>query len=583
MCSVLTHRGPDGQGIWVDAQAGVAFGHRRLSIVDLSEAGRQPAISRCGRYVLITNGEIYNFRTLSDELTAQGIVFRGHCDTEVMVEAISRWGLASALEKFDGMFAFALWDRRNRMLHLGRDRIGEKPLYYGWSGGLFFFGSELKSLRRHRRFDAETDREAISLFLRYAYIPAPYSIYRGIRKVMPGTIVTLAASLKNADATETAYWSFKAVAEEGQAEPFKGTPEQATEQLAHLLESSVRLRMQADVPVGAFLSGGYDSSTIVSIMRRLTSERVKTFTLGFDEESETIFAREVARHLETDNVDGHVTASDALKVLPQLTRLYDEPFADSSQIPTYLVSKLASGSVSVILTGDGGDELFCGYDRYEPVRPKRLSETEFVRGFRSEISQWTLPAFTGPRDVLAPLAQPERLLMAPDVCHQMMYMDTIAYLPDDLLVKLDRAAMAVSLETRVPFLDHKIIEFAWRLPLRLKLDGHERKWILRQVLYQHVPPALVDRPKQGFMVPLKSWLLGPLREWAESIIHGSSLRQEGILDPDQVQEIWGLLPEGKGRIKHAVWAVLMLQQWLDDNRKADLAESTSRMAGQPAP
>jgi asparagine synthase (glutamine-hydrolysing) len=574
MCAVLTHRGPDGQGIWVDARAGAAFGHRRLSIVDLSEAGRQPAISSCGRYVLVTNGEIYNFHALRDELTAQGTIFRGHCDTEVMVEAISRWGVATAVGKFDGMFAFALWDRQNRLLHLGRDRIGEKPLYYGWSGGLFFFASELKALRCHRRFEAELDRDAILLFLRYACIPAPYSIYRGVRKLMPGTIATLAAGRQNADVTETAYWSCKLVAEQGQAEPFQGSREEATEQLAHLLESSIRLRLQADVPVGAFLSGGYDSSIIVSLMRRVIGGRVKTFALGFEEESEAKFARGVARHLETEHVEGHVTAADALNLLPQLTRLYDEPFADSSQIPTYLVSKLARQSVSVSLTGDGGDELFCGYDRYEPVRPKRLTESEFIRGFRAEISQWTLPAFNGPRDVLAPLARPERVLLTPDLCHQMMYMDTISYLPDDLLVKLDRAAMAVSLETRVPFLDHKIVEFAWRLPLSLKLAGDERKWILRQVLYQYVPPALVDRPKQGFMVPLKSWLLGPLREWAEGIVYGAGVRQSGILDPAAVQELWGLFPEGQGRIKHAVWAVLMLQQWLEDYRKPNWMETT---------
>ena len=409
MCAVLTHRGPDGQGIWVDAKAGVAFGHRRLSVVDLSEAGRQPAISQCGRYVLITNGEIYNFRSLGRELTAQGIVFRGHCDTEVMVEAISRWGLAAAVEKFDGMFAFALWDRRNRLLHLGRDRIGEKPLYYGWSGGLFFFGSELKALRSHRRFEAELDCEAISLFLRYACIPAPYSIYRGIRKVMPGTITTLAAGHQNADVVETVYWSCKAVAERGQAEPFQGSREEAVEQLAHLLEASVRLRVEADVPVGAFLSGGYDSSTIVSLMRRVNTGRVKTFAIGFEEESEAQFARDVARHLETDHVEGHVTAADALNLLPQLTRLYDEPFADSSQIPTHLISRLARQSVSVSLTGDGGDELFCGYDRYEPVRPKRLTEIEFIRSFRAEISQWTLPPFSGRATSL-------HLLRSPNVC-----------------------------------------------------------------------------------------------------------------------------------------------------------------------
>jgi len=567
MGAALRHRGPDDAGTWVDASAGVALAHRRLAILDLSAAGHQPMHSHCGRYVLVSNGEIYNFGALRRELERSGCAFRGHCDTEVMLAAISEWGLARAVTAFDGMFAFALWDRHERTLHLVRDRIGEKPLYYGWSGHAFLFGSELKALRRHPCFQGCVDRDALALYLRYAYIPAPYSIYRGIRKVMPGSMVTLSANGQGGEPVESAYWSCKDAAERGLAEPFEGSAEDAAAVLADLLESSVNLRMQADVPVGAFLSGGYDSSTIVSLMARSGSS-VKTFTLGFDERSEAPFAREVARLLGTTHVEAHVTAADALAVIPQIPRLYDEPFSDSSQIPTYLISKLARQDVSVTLTGDGGDELFCGYGRYDAERVAGKTETERVERYRGMVSKWTnpVPVAPGACEPETTWTRPEQWLQTAEPCDQMMYLDTMVYLPDDLLVKLDRAAMAVALEPRLPFLDHKVIEFAWRLPLAMKVRQGERKWILRQVLYRDVPPALVDRPKQGFEVPLRAWLTGPLRDWAECLLAERRLRSEGFLDAVRIREEWQALPSRPSRSNHAIWAVLMFEAWLDEVR-----------------
>ena len=569
MGGALCHRGPDDEGTWVDSEAGVALAHRRLSILDLSEGGRQPMHSACGRYALISNGEIYNFQALRRELEDAGCVFRSRCDTEVMLAAIAEWGLEAAVEMFDGMFAFALWDRRDRLLHLGRDRIGEKPLYYGWSGGAFVFGSELKALRLHPRFEACVDRDALALYLRYMCIPAPYSIYRGIRKVMPGSIVTLAADGRSAEPSTSVYWSCKKVVERGLADPFPGSAEEAKAQLAELLEASVKLRMQADVPVGAFLSGGYDSSTIVSLMRRAAGgARVKTFTLGFEEESEAPFAREVARHLGTDHVEGQVTAADAFEVIPCLPRLYDEPFADSSQIPTFLISRMARREVSVVLTGDGGDELFCGYWRYDDERFPGNTQADRIEAYRRYISKWTDPTrvVAGAREPVTQVTQPEGWLRTSEFCNEMMYLDAIAYLPDDLLVKMDRAAMAVGLETRVPCLDHRVIEFAWRLPFAMKVNQGQRKWILRQVLYRDVPPRLVDRPKQGFQVPLKTWLTGPLRDWAECLLEESRLRREGFFDPVAIRESWSWLPTGPKRLKHAVWAVLMFEAWPDHER-----------------
>lgn len=565
MVQSLKHRGPDDAGSWVDGAAGIALGFRRLSILDLSPSGHQPMLSSCGRYVLISNGEIYNFQALRRELESRGCALRGRCDTEVMLETISQRGLSSALDAFEGMYAFALWDRQERELYLCRDRIGEKPLYFGWSGGVFLFGSELKALTRHPRFEACVDRGVLALYLRYGYVPAPYSIYRGIRKVMPGSILTLAAGKGRNEPIARAYWSCRDAAERGLADPFRGSLEDAAEHLEELLQASVNLRMQADVPVGAFLSGGYDSSTLVSLMRRATGGRIKTFTLGFEENDELPFAREVARHLDTEHTDARITAADALQLIPQLPRIYDEPFSDSSQIPTFLISKLARNSVSVILTGDAGDELFCGYGRYDPAQYPGAGDAARVSAYLQDLDLWEDPARLLPGEIepAFPVTQPECWLRTSELRNQFMYLDLIGYLPDDLLVKLDRAAMAVSLETRVPFLDRAIMHFAWQLPLAMKVNQGRRKWVLREVLYRYVPPALVDRPKQGFSIPLLKWLTGPLRDWAESLLEESRLRRDGFFDPEPIRKGWREIATGRHQLKHAMWTVLMFQAWLD--------------------
>ena len=566
MVQSLRHRGPDDEGSWVDGDAGIALGFRRLSIQDLSPSGHQPMLSSCGRYVLISNGEIYNFQTLRRELEGRGCALRGHCDTEVMLETISQRGLSAALDAFEGMFAFALWDRQERELHLCRDRIGEKPLYFGWSGGVFLFGSELKALTQHPRFEACVDRSVLALYLRYGYVPAPYSIYRAIYKVMPGSVMTLAAGKGRSEPVARVYWSCKETAERGLAEPFRGSPEDAIERLEELLQASVKLRMQADVPVGAFLSGGYDSSTLVSLMRRATGGPIKTFTLGFEENDEVPYAREIARHLDTEHTDARISAADALSLIPQIPRIYDEPFSDSSQIPTFLISKLARNSVSVILTGDGGDELFCGYERYDSAQYPGADEAARLAAYRRDVDLWQDPARLLPGEIEPgfPVTRPDCWLRTSELSNQLMYFDLISYLPDDLLVKLDRAAMAVSLETRVPFLDRAIMDFAWRLPLAMKVRQGRRKWVLREVLHRYVPPAMVDRPKQGFSIPLMKWLTGPLRDWAESLLDESRLRRDGYFEPEPILKGWQEIATGRHRLKHGMWTVLMFQAWLDE-------------------
>lgn len=565
----LCHRGPDDEGLWMDPSAGVALAHRRLAILDLSETGRQPMQSACGRLVIITNGEIYNYRDLSGRLRSTGYVFRGSSDTEVMLAAISEWGLIQAVQEFDGMFAFALWDRQERTLHLCRDRIGEKPLYYGWCGNVFLFGSELKAICRHPSFDAQIDRDALALYVRYGHVPGPYSIYRGIKKVIPGSIVSLNANQGRADASTHTYWSARNTAECGLANPFAGSGEEAADCLAALLSRSVESRMQSDVAIGAFLSGGYDSSTVVSLMQR-HGGGVKTFALGFEEADETPYAREVARHLRTHHVEMHVTADDALQVIPRIPVLYDEPFSDSSQIPAFLISQLARRDVSVILTGDGGDELFCGYGRYDETRFPGPASAERIERYRMYMSRWDNPdeIVIGGREPENPMSQPDCWLRRGEFCDQMMHLDAVAYLPDDLLVKVDRAAMGVGLETRAPFLDHRVIAFAWSLPFRMKVNEGRRKWILRQVLYRDVPAALVDRPKQGFEIPLATWLLGPLRNWAESLLDENRLTNEGFLNPRRVRNKWDEFLSGNQKAKHGIWAILMFQAWLEHGREA---------------
>ncbi len=624
MADTLRHRGPDDAGVWVDAAAGVALGFRRLAIIDLSPHGRQPMASADGRYVVVFNGELYNFRALRADLErAAGVRFRGHSDTEVLVEAIAHWGLRAALDRFNGMFAFAVWDCHERRLHLVRDRLGEKPLYYGWVGGCFLFGSELAALRAHPAFDAEIDRGAVALYLRLGCVPAPYSIYRGIAKLPPGTLLTVPADDPGARPRPAAYWSARAVAERGAQAPLRGPVREIVAQLDALLRDAVRLRLEADVPLGAFLSGGIDSSTVVALMQAQSARPVKTFTIGFHEADydEARHAAAVARHLGTEHTALYLTPDEALAAIPRLPTLYDEPFADPSQLPTFLVAELARGAVTVALSGDGGDELFGGYNRYfwgrsiwqkvgwlprgvrgtavaaltalspeawgavfarlGPALPRGVRQSnpgdklhklaEVLDADHAEalylrlVSHWKEPAALVPGAAEPATLLTDRAAWAdlPDFTQRMMFLDTVTYLPDDILTKLDRATMAVSLEARVPLLDHRVVEFAWRLPLALKIRRGQGKWLLRQVLDRYVPRALVERPKMGFGVPLDAWLRGPLRDWAEALLDEGRLRRDGLLDPAPIRAKWREHLSGQRNWQYYLWDVLMLQAWLE--------------------
>ena len=626
MANRLRHRGPDDSGAWVDAATGIALGHRRLSILDLSPLGHQPMHSASGRYALSFNGEIYNFKALRGKLEDLRHSFRGHSDTEVMLACFSQWGVHQAVKRFTGMFAFALWDREERLLHLARDRFGEKPLYYGWMGKTFLFASELKGLRTHPDFKADIDRDALALYFRYGYIPAPYSIYRGCSKVLPGTVLTMAPETGSAP-TVIPYWSVRAIAEQGNANPFTGTETEAVARLDELLRNAVKLQMEADVPLGAFLSGGVDSSTIVALMQAQRAEPVRTFSIGFHEAAydEAPYAKAVARHLGTAHTELYVTSEEAMAVIPRIPTLYDEPFADPSQIPTFLVSQLARRDVTVSLSGDAGDELFAGYNAYfwglrvwnhigriprplralsargltmlspsswdslfrmiEPILPKHLRERNLGSKFRTIagllpaesaealyraiLSHWEAPdsfviAGSEPPTPLTDRAQWGNL---PNLLQCMMYTDAMMYLPDDILVKLDRAGMGVSLETRVPFLDHRVVEFAWQLPDSMKIRDGRGKWILRQVLSRYIPPALIDRPKMGFGVPIKAWLCGPLKEWAEDLLDEKRLKDQGFLNPDPIREKWDEHLSGTVNWENHLWDVLLFQSWLEQERQ----------------
>lgn len=624
MSDTLLHRGPDDGGTWVDAEAGIALGHRRLAIVDLSPEGHQPMVSADGRYVIVFNGEIYNFLELRRQLEQLGHRFRGHSDTEVMLAAFSQWGLDAAVKSFNGMFAFALWDRKERVLHLGRDRLGEKPLYYTRLGQTFLFASELKALRAYPNFNPEINRNALALYLRHNYIPAPYSIYQGVYKLPPACILTV--QLGGSTTQPIPYWSAQSIAEAGIAQPFTGSETDAIAQLDALLRDAVNLRMVADVPLGAFLSGGIDSSTVVALMQAQSNQPVKTFSIGFYEDSynEAKYAKAVAQHLGTDHTELYITPAEAIAVIPKLPTLYDEPFADSSQIPTFLVAQLARQHVTVSLSGDAGDELFAGYNRYfwgrriwqqigwipyplrnaaasaltmrspqawnqtftslQPLLPAsfkqqnpgdklhKLAEVLAVESpetmYKGLVSHWKEPEaiVLGSSEPLTALTNPQGWANLPDFTQRMMYLDTVSYLPDDILVKVDRATMGVSLEARVPLLDHRVMELAWQIPLGMKIRNGQGKWLLRQVLYKYVPPSLIERPKMGFGVPIDAWLRDKLRDWAEDLLDEQRLRQEGFFNPQPIRQKWAEHLAGDRNWQYYLWDVLMFQAWLDEQQ-----------------
>ena len=627
MNDVLAHRGPDGSGTWLDLDGVVGLGHRRLAIVDLSEAGRQPMVSASGRYVITFNGEVYNFPRLRAELESTGTQFRGHSDTEVMLAAVEAWGVERAVPRFEGMFAFALWDRRERELWLARDRLGKKPLYVGWAEGSLLFGSELKALRQFPSFDARLDRDALTLLLRHNYIPAPWSVYASVGKLPPGHLRRLRLGADGAALVgDVAYWSAAEAFARGQGARFQGTPQEAVEDLDRLLRASVLDRMVADVPLGAFLSGGIDSSTVVALMQAQSNRPIRTFSVGFQEAAfdEAPHAARVAAHLGTDHTEVYVSPDDALSVVPDLPTMFDEPFSDSSQIPTYLVSRIARRHVTVALSGDGGDELFCGYPRYHkwrqvwsvigslpwPLRralagsmrwpgiaawdrllvtPWRLlrpgsrprSPGELIHKlaevltsrtpdvvYRRIVSHWNEP-----ESLVIGAREPPTFLVAPDAprtldafTEHMMLTDILTYLPGDILTKVDRASMAVSLEARCPLLDHRVVEWSAALPLDLKLREGQDKWILRQVLYRYAPPALFSRPKMGFGVPIGPWLKGPLRDWAEDLLSEHRLRSDGVFEPAPIRRMWEQFLRQPVSSPYLLWDVLMFQSWLKNTR-----------------
>lgn len=626
MSNAIISRGPDDAGRWLDSVAGVALGHRRLAILDLSPMGHQPMLSVCGRWVIAFNGEIYNHEALRKELESAGWRegWRGHSDTEVLLAAIAVYGVRGALQKCVGMFGFALWDRTERTLVIARDRLGEKPVYFGWLGDVFVFASDMAALYRHPRWKGEIDRGALALLMRHNYIPSPYSIFSNISKLQPGRMLTLVHG--NREPRIDCYWNAAQMTEQGQAEPFQGSPTEAVDRLEALLRQSLADQMMADVPLGAFLSGGVDSSAVVALMQSMSSRPVRTFTIGFHEEgyNEAVHAKAVAAHLGTDHTELYVSSSEALDVIPQLPAVYSEPFSDSSQIPTFLVSRLARESVTVSLSGDGGDELFSGYSRYATCEKlwSRLSTVSYpirscladgIKALPPRVwSKVLLPMLklapqeyrlANPGDKLHKLADvvslrtgeeiyrrlvshwqsPSELVVGGDepptmltgletgpslqsFVQRMMYLDTVSYLPDDILVKVDRASMGVSLESRVPLLDHRIVEFAMSLPIELLRREGQSKWPLRQVLYRHVPRELIERPKMGFGVPIDTWLRGPLREWGESLLGKSRLESEGFFRADVVRAAWDQHQSGERNWQYLLWDVLAFQAWHEHYR-----------------
>jgi asparagine synthase (glutamine-hydrolysing) len=638
----IAHRGPDADGHWVPADTPVALGHRRLSIIDLSATGAQPMWSANGRFIVSFNGEIYNFRELRDRLRAAGAAFRGTSDTEVLLAGFEAWGVGETLREATGMFALAVWDLRDQELILARDRVGEKPLFYGTCGDSLVFASELKAIRQHPHFAGEIDPGAVALLMRYGYVPAPYSIYRGVGKVMPGTLLRFRPRDGLAPSVTT-YWSAITVCRAGIARPTTKSDGELIDELDTLLRRAVADQMVADVPLGAFLSGGIDSTTVVAMMQAQAKAPVRTFSIGFFDPKfeEARHARQVAAQLRTIHTEHYLSAEESMRVIDRLPSMYDEPFADWSQIPTYLVSTLARDAVTVALTGDGGDELFGGYDRYVGLdtiwrrvrvlpHPARLALARWIdligrvdapRGNRSALergdsgatrrahrlvakarkiarllrcqwredlyqellSSWSDTARLVPGGSQLPTALNDvtQLMPSATFAQQMMHFDLIFYLPDDVLAKVDRAAMAVSLETRTPFLDHRVVEFAAALPLRAKLRNKQSKWILRQLLDRYVPREFVERPKMGFGVPLHDWLRGPLREWAEGILDPSHIARHGLFDPSEVRHVWEDHLSGNANNTATLWPVLMFDRWWtethadarrDDDRAASVAD-----------
>lgn len=624
--NIIAHRGPDDMGIWFDKETAIGFVHRRLSIIDLSPAGHQPMFSVTGRFVIIFNGEIYNHLDLRNELEKSGNAprWRGHSDTESLLAAFECWGIEVTLKKTVGMFAIALWDKKERKLFLMRDRMGEKPMYYGYFDDRLLFGSELKALRQLPGFKGEINRDVLSLLFRDNYIPAPYSIYTNVFKLMPGSFIEFSPeTLRLRQRPEPQiYWSATEIALAGVKNPIEfSSDNEAVNALESKLMQSISGQMMSDVPLGAFLSGGIDSSTVVALMQRQSSSAIKTFSIGFKEEDydEAVFAREVAKHLGTSHTELYVSPDDAMNVIPKLPTIFDEPFSDSSQIPTFLLSELVKKHVTVSLSGDGGDELFCGYSRYlqyakfwerisvvplflrkiigniiysvsseswnhlydsiSSLLPDKyqllslgnklhkgasyLSCKDPAYFYQARMMHWESKSLvlnaSEPSNVLSNRFSPELL----SIKEWMMLLDTIGYLPGDVLTKVDRSAMAVSLETRVPLIDHRVYEFAWQLPMHYKVRNGSSKWLLRQVLYKHVPQKLIDRPKMGFGVPIDSWLRGPLRDWSESLLDEARLKREGFLNPVPIRQKWLEHSRGKGNWQYHLWGILMFQAWLE--------------------
>ncbi|MEN9349450.1 MAG: hypothetical protein RL372_428 [Bacteroidota bacterium] len=620
ICEVMHHRGPDDYGIWISENQQIGFCHKRLSIIDTSSNGHQPMTSATGRFIIVFNGEIYNHLELRKELNLAGhnISYKSSSDTETLLHCFELWGVEKTAKKTLGMFAFAVYDKEKNVILLVRDRFGEKPLYYGLQDNHFYFASELKSIRANPYFVAEIDNYALQEFIKYSYVPSPYSIYKGIKKLKPGYVLSISLKDVNYTLSEIQYWNFFEVAKNGINKPFQGSDSEAIINLDSKISDAVSSQQLSDVPIGAFLSGGIDSSLIASVMQSQCSTPINTFTIGFNENSfnEAIYAKEVAKHLGTNHNEIYVSPQDAMNIIPDLATMYDEPFADSSQLPTYLLSRMAKQHVTVCLSGDAGDELFGGYNRYiQGVRFKKYPQP-LKKAIYAILSQLTPAQFNLVYDKLKPLlpssfrsSNPgshiqkivsilnltndweiyERLttfsfssniiikgqshlnntisnlfnekLRNIEFANKMMIADSLTYLTDDILCKVDRAAMSVSLETRVPFLDYRLVEFAWRLPLHMKIRNGKGKWILRELLNKYIPPSLIDRPKMGFAIPIDIWLKNELKDWAESLLNEKRIKEDGIFNSNEIKEIWNNHQSGEKGLQSELWNILIFQSW----------------------